>query len=119
MRLEGLRPQPGLHGSPSDATGSRERAPDDRLRIVREPARYGKYCVGMMRTRASWEETRWRFKTGRPQGAPLRHVDLIGATLVVASLRRLFHPPGLAKWSIQNSWRGFDDAVGLTHDRFR
>jgi len=35
MRLEGLRPQPGLHGSPSDATGSRECAPDDRLRIVR------------------------------------------------------------------------------------
>ena len=27
MRLEALRPQPGLHGSPSDATGSRERAP--------------------------------------------------------------------------------------------
>ena len=53
MRLEGLRPQPGLHGSPSDATGSRECAPDDRLRIVRETARYGKYCVGIVRTRAS------------------------------------------------------------------
>jgi hypothetical protein len=44
MRLEGLRPQTGLHGSPSDATGSRERAPDDRLRIARETAHHANFA---------------------------------------------------------------------------
>ena len=36
-RLEGW-PSVGPHGSPGDTNGSRERAPDDRLRIVRRRA---------------------------------------------------------------------------------
>jgi len=40
MRLEGLRLQPGLHGSPSDA------------KFRPETARHGESYVGMVRTRA-------------------------------------------------------------------
>src|SRR6266700_4458634 len=62
MRLERSRQSPGLHGSPSDANGSRECAPltsasargDDRLRIVRR--RRTTWSVDQRRceARASW-----------------------------------------------------------------
>jgi hypothetical protein len=61
-------------------------------------------CQGTKSWIASSQEllNRNPVQTGRPQGAPLRHIDIpVGATLVVALLRRpciqAFHPGGSAE----------------------